>query len=36
MVNGIPLCLWHHRRAHDSRFDLTLLPSGEARFKRRR
>jgi hypothetical protein len=36
MVNGIPLCPWHHRRAHDSRFDLTVLPSGEVRFKRRR
>jgi len=20
--NGVPLCGWHHRRAHDDRFDL--------------
>jgi hypothetical protein len=34
--NGIPLCGHHHRRAHDDRFTLTILPSGEARFRRHR
>ena len=34
--NGLPLCGWHHRRAHDSRFDMTVLLSGEVRFRRRR
>jgi hypothetical protein len=36
MANALPLCGHHHRRAHDSRFTMTLLPSREARFKRRR
>ena len=34
--NGLPLCGFHHRRAHDDQFDMRLLPSGEARFRRRR
>jgi hypothetical protein len=34
--NGIPLCGHHHRRAHDDRFILTILTTGEARFRRRR
>lgn len=34
--NGIPLCGHHHRRAHDKVFDLSILPTGEARFRRRR
>ena len=34
--NGLPLCGFHHRRAHDNRFDLTTLPSGEVRYRRRR
>ena len=34
--NGIPLCGWHHRRAHDARYDLTRLASGEVRYRRRR
>jgi hypothetical protein len=34
--NGIPLCGHHHRRAHDDRFTLTILPTGEARFRRHR
>jgi hypothetical protein len=33
--NGLPLCGWHHRRAHDGRYDLRQLTSGEVRFKRR-
>jgi hypothetical protein len=36
MANALPLCGHHHRRAHDSRVTMTLLPSREARFKRRR
>jgi hypothetical protein len=34
--NGIPLCGYHHRRAHDQRFDHTLLATGEIRFRYRR
>jgi len=34
--NGIPLCGYHHRRAHDNRWDLRLHASGEYRFHRRR
>jgi hypothetical protein len=33
--NGLPLCGWHHRRAHDARYDLTRLASGEVRYRRR-
>ena len=36
LANGLPLCGWHHRRAHDDRYDLRSLPSGEVRFRRRR
>ncbi len=36
LANGIPLCGHHHRRAHDKVFDLSILPSGGARFHRRR
>jgi hypothetical protein len=34
--NAVPLCGWHHARAHDQRFDLRVLTSGEVRFRRRR
>jgi hypothetical protein len=34
--NGVPLCGFHHRRAHDGRFDLRRLPTGDVRFSRRR
>ncbi len=34
--NGLPLCGWHHRRAHDDRWDLRRHPTGEWRFHRRR
>jgi hypothetical protein len=34
--NGLPLCGFHHRRAHDSRFDMRSLPNGDVRFRRRR
>jgi hypothetical protein len=35
LENGIPLCGWHHQRAHDDTFTLRRLPSGEVRFRRR-
>jgi hypothetical protein len=34
--NALPLCGWHHRRAHDGAYDMRTLPSGEVRFRRRR
>ncbi len=36
LENGIPLCGHHHRRAHDERFTMIILPTGEARFRRSR
>ena len=33
--NGLPLCGFHHRRAHDVKFTMRRLPSGEVRFRRR-
>jgi hypothetical protein len=33
--NALPLCGHHHRRAHDSRYDLRHLSTGEVRFRRR-
>ncbi len=36
LANALPLCGWHHRRAHDQAFNLTHLPTGEVRFTRRR
>lgn len=36
LSNALPLCGHHHRRAHDSRFSMRVMPSGEARFRRRR
>ena len=33
--NGLPLCGYHHRRAHDDRWDLRRHPSGDYRFHRR-
>ena len=33
--NGLPLCGHHHRRAHDTRFDLRRRPDGEWTFHRR-
>lgn len=35
LANGLPLCGHHHRRAHDDRFTMRRLPSGEVRFRRR-
>ena len=32
---GILLCSWHHRRAHDHHYDQRRLPSGDLRFSRR-
>ncbi len=34
--NAVPLCGFHHRRAHDARFTYRTLPSGDVRFTRRR
>jgi hypothetical protein len=34
--NALPLCGWHHQRAHDPTFDTKKMPSGEVRFTRRR
>ncbi|HET8960688.1 MAG TPA: HNH endonuclease, partial [Nocardioides sp.] len=34
--NGLPLCGYHHRRAHDDRWDLRRHASGDYRFHRRR
>jgi hypothetical protein len=31
--NAIPLCGHHHRRAHDERYSMRILPSGEARYR---
>lgn len=33
LVNGLPLCAHHHRRAHDDNFRLVLLDNGEARLR---
>lgn len=34
--NAIPLCCYHHNRAHETRWDLRRHPDGEYRFHRRR
>jgi hypothetical protein len=31
--NAIPLCGHHHRRAHDERYSMRILPTGEARYR---
>jgi hypothetical protein len=33
--DGVLLCSFHHHRAHDQRYDLTTLPTGDIRFHRR-
>ncbi len=33
--NAVPLCGHHHRRAHDNRFTMKFLASGEVRYRRR-
>ncbi|GAA2155550.1 HNH endonuclease signature motif containing protein [Nocardioides koreensis] len=33
--DGVLLCPWHHHRAHDERFDMSRLASGDVRFTRR-
>ena len=35
LADGILLCSWHHHRAHDDRFDMRRLPTGDVRFTRR-
>jgi hypothetical protein len=34
--NALPLCWYHHKRAHDSYFTMKTLSTGEVRFHRRR
>ncbi len=34
--NGIPLCGWHHHRAHDSDYRVKRRDTGEVRFRRKR
>lgn len=31
--NAVPLCGWHHGRAHDPRYTWTMLETGEIRFR---
>lgn len=33
LVNGLPLCGHHHRRAHDPRYRTTITAAGEMRFR---
>ena len=35
LANALPLCFFHHRRAHDTHFDLRHTPDGDWRFHRR-
>ena len=35
LENSIPLCGWHHRRAHDSEYRVKYLDTGEVRFRRK-
>jgi hypothetical protein len=34
--NASPLCWFHHRRAHDDRYTIRYLDTGEVRYRRRR
>jgi hypothetical protein len=36
LANALPLCGWHHRRAHEDQWDLQRSPAGDWRFHRRR
>jgi hypothetical protein len=36
LANALPMCGYHHRRAHDTRFDLRRHGHGDWRFHRRR
>lgn len=33
LAKGVPLCGHHHRRAHDRRYSMRMLPGGETRFR---
>jgi hypothetical protein len=35
LANGIPLCGWHHHRAHDPTYHVRYLETGEIRLKRK-
>ncbi len=36
LANALPLCFFHHQRAHDNHLDLRKTPTGDWRFHRRR
>jgi hypothetical protein len=36
LANALPLCGWHHRRAHDPHYAHTILPTGNVRYRRSR
>lgn len=36
LANAVPLCGWHHRKAHDNSFTHKRSPAGGVRFHRRR
>jgi hypothetical protein len=36
LANAVPLCGYHHRRAHDDRFTVLYQPDGTVRFRARR
>ncbi|KQY63612.1 hypothetical protein [Nocardioides sp. Root140] len=33
--DGKLLCSWHHHRAHDDTYDMTLMANGDVRFRKR-
>ena len=35
LKDGLLLCHWHHRRAHDTRYSTERLPNGDVRYHRR-
>ena len=35
LTNALPLCGYHHRKAHDDTFTMRRQPTGEVRFRRR-
>ncbi len=35
LAEGVLLCHWHHKRAHDTRYQTELMPNGDIRYHRR-
>ncbi len=35
LADGLLLCHWHHKRAHDTRYTTTRMPNGDIRYHRR-